>query len=195
VRNFDKLLVDIHRVPEKVKKMCEILAPVLAEVGKATGALSQQLTGSKRVFCPVWYNTYLSPEKFREFHWPYLKFIAEELIKAGVTPLFSFQGEHGHLLDTILDMPEGKVIAWFDKTDLKEAKKVIGDHSCIAGGIAPSLLISGTPERVDEAVKKIVEEMKTSRGYIYTLPFNAIGDAKPENVKAMTDAVMKYGGQ
>jgi len=35
--------------------------------------------------------------------------------------------------------------------------------------------------------------MKDARGFIYTLPFNAIGTAKTVNLKAMTDAVMKYG--
>lgn len=193
VRNFDKLLLDLYRVPAKVKKVCEALAPVLAEVGKITGQLSYDLTGSKRVFCPVWYNTYLSPDMFKEFHWTYMKYMAEELIKAGFTPLFSFQGEHDNHLETILDLPEGKAIVWFDKTDLRKAKAVVGEHSCIAGGVAPSLLIGGTPERVDQEVRAIMADMKDSRGFIYTLPFNAIGTAKVENVKAMTDAVMKYG--
>jgi hypothetical protein len=193
VRNFDKLLIDLYRVPEKVKKVCEALASVLAEVGKVTGQLSYELTGSKRVFCPVWYNTYLSPEMYKEFHWPYLKYMAEELIKAGFTPLFSFQGEHDNHLETILDLPEGKSIAWFDKTDLLKAKTVIGDHTCIAGGIAPSWLIGGTPERVTQEVRRIMGNMKNTRGYIYTLPFNAIGTAKTENLKAMTEAVFNYG--
>jgi hypothetical protein len=113
-------------VPEKVKSVCELLAPVLAEVGKATGQISYELTGSRRIFLPVWYNTYLSPQMYKEFHWPYLKYIAEELIKAGFTPLLSLQGEHGHLLDTLLELPEEKAIAWFDKTDLQKAKEVEG---------------------------------------------------------------------
>ncbi|MBS3986509.1 MAG: hypothetical protein KGZ38_01010 [Erysipelothrix sp.] len=193
VRNFDKLLLDLYRVPEKVKKTCEALAPVLAEVGKVTGKLSYELTGSKRVFCPVWYNTYLSPNMFKEFHWTYLKYMAEELIKAGFTPLFSFQGEHDYHLETILELPEGKAIAWFDKTDLRKAKAVVGKHSCIAGGVAPSLLIGGTPERVEQEVKGILDDMKESSGFIFTLPFNAIGTAKVEDVRAMTETVMKYG--
>ena len=46
---------------------------------------------------------------------------------------------------------------------------------------------------MEAEVKNITEEMKSCRGFIFTLPFNAIGDAKPENVKAMTEAVKKYG--
>lgn len=193
VRDFGNVLLDLHRRPKQIKQICEQLAPVLAAVGKATGEISYQLTGSRRVFCPVWYNSFLSKREYREFHWPYIKYIVDELIKADFTPLLSFQGEHDHLLDTILDLPEGKAIAWFDRTDVANAKKVIGEHSCIAGGISPSLLIGGTADDVDLRIKEIMQEMKSARGYIFTLPFNAIGPAKAENVRAMTDAVRKYG--
>jgi hypothetical protein len=193
LRDFDKVLFDIHRIPAKVKKACENLVPVLAAVGKATGEISYQLTGSRRVFCPVWYNSFLSKREFREFHWPYLKYLCDELIKADFIPLLSLQGTYDHLLDTLLDLPEGKAIAWFDRTDPVKAKGVVGNNICIAGGISPALLIGGNPEDVDESVKALLANMKTARGYIFTLPFNAIGPAKTENVIAMTNAVHKYG--
>lgn len=92
-----------------------------------------------------------------------------------------------------MELPKGKFIAWFDRTDPIEAKKVIGGHCCIAGGISAAALISKQPEDIDEYVKKLLEEMKKSSGFIYTLPFNGIGPAKIENVKAMTAAIRKYG--
>ncbi|MFZ7131741.1 MAG: uroporphyrinogen decarboxylase family protein [Eubacteriales bacterium] len=193
IRDFDKVLFDIRRYPQKILKLCEELTPVLIAVGKATGEISYQLTGSRRIFLPVWYNSFLSNKQYRKFLWPFIKHMAEELIKDDFTPLFSYQGEHDHLLDTILELPEGKAIAWFDRTNVSDAKKVIGDHSCIAGGISPSILIGGTPEEVDANVKEMLQTMKLARGFIYTLPFNAIGPAKPQNIRAMTDAVRKYG--
>lgn len=193
LRDFDTLMLDLYRVPDKVKKVCEGLAPVLTEVGKATGKISLEATGVRRVFRPFWYNTYLSAEKYREFHWPTAKRITTDLVKAGFTPLCCYQGRYDHVLDTVLELPKRKTIAWFDKTDLSKAREVIGEHACIAGGISPSLLIGGTPKKVEENVKKIMEDLKPGGGFIFTLPFNAIGDAKVENVKAMTEAVMRYG--
>jgi len=193
LRNFDTLMLDLYRVPDKVKKICELLTPVLTEVGKATGKISLEATGSRRVFCPVWYSTYLSPKMYREFHWPYLKSIILSLIDAGFTPLLSLQGSYDHLLETILELPEKKVIAWFDKTNLRKAKDVIGNYQCIAGGISPSILIGGTENKVKEEVKNIMNDVKSEGGFIFTLPFNSIGDAKVENVKAMTKAVLEYG--
>ena len=193
MKYFFQVIYDLRRVPDKVHKICAALAPVLLAVGKATGEISYQLPGSRRVFCPVWYNSFLSEKQFREFHWPYLKYICEELIKADFTPLLSLQGSYDHLLDTLLELPAGKAIAWFDRTDPIKAKQVIGEHMCIAGGISPALLIGGTVKEVDTRVKELLDEMKTASGFIFTLPFNAIGPAKIENVAAMTDAVHNYG--
>ena len=156
--------------------------------------ISYQLTGSRRVFFPVWYNSFLSEKQYREFHWPYLKYLCEELIKAGYTPLLSLQGTYDHLLETLLELPAGKAIAWFDRTDPVKARDIIGDHMCIAGGISPSLLIGGSVQEIDLQVKKLLTEMKKAPGFIFTLPFNAIGPAKIENVLAMTEAVHRYGG-
>ena len=193
LRDFDTLSLDLYRKPEQVKAACEKLAPVLAAVGKMTGKISKDLTGSNRVFCPIWYNTYLSPEKYREFHFPYIKMIVNELVEAGFTPLMSFQGRYDHLLDTLLELPEGKVILWFDKTDLTKAREVVGDKYCLAGGIPSSLLIGGTPEKVTQRVETIMNDQKENGGFIVSTEFNGMGDAKVKNVKAMTEAVEKYG--
>jgi hypothetical protein len=192
-RDFDILSLDLYRHPEKVKKACEGLAPVLAAVGKMTGKISLDVTGSRRVFCPIWYNTYLSPEKFKEFHFPYIKQIVNELIEADFTPLMSFQGRSDHLLEIYKELPAGKVIMWFDKTDVVKAREVLGDKYCIAGGIPGSLLIGGTPDKVREHTKKLIDNMKTGGTFIVSSEFNGMGDAKVENVKAMTETVMNYG--
>ena len=192
-RDFDKLSLDLYRMPDKVKKACETIAPVLAAVGKMTGTISRDVTGSRRVFCPIWYNTYLSPEKFKEFHFPYIKQIVNELIEAGFTPLMSFQGRSDHLLEQLKELPEGKVIMWFDKTDLVKAREVVGDKYCLAGGIPSSLLISGTPEKVRKHTEELIDNLKSGGGLIISTEFNGMGDAKVENVKALTETVMKYG--
>ncbi|KXB04450.1 hypothetical protein AKJ49_02090, partial [candidate division MSBL1 archaeon SCGC-AAA382A03] len=193
LRDFEPLMKDLFRKPEKVKQACEALTPVLTQVGKATGKIAKETTGSEIVFCPFWYNTYLSPDVFREFHWPYAKEIITELADAGFTPLVNPQGRYDHLLDTFLELPEKEFIAWFDKTDLTEARDTIEDHACLAGGIPSSLLIGGSTNKVKKHVKKTVNELKTGGGFIFSTEFNAMGDAKIENVKAMTEAVRKHG--
>ena len=46
-------------------------------------------------------------------------------------------------------MPKSGVVWYFDQTDMKQAKKVLGDISCIAGNVPSSLLVTGTPVQVN----------------------------------------------
>ncbi len=193
LRDFDTLSLDLYRMPDEVKKACEILAPVLAAIGKLTGKISLELTGSRRVFCPIWYNTYLSPDKFKEFHFPYIKQIVNELIEAGFTPLMSLQGRSDHLLEILKELPERKVILWFDKTDLVKARDVVGDGYCLGGGVPSSLLIGGTPEKIKNHVIELFNNLKAGGGLIISTEFNGMGDAKLENVRALTETVMNQG--
>jgi len=119
--------------------------------------------------------------------------IVNELVEADFTPLMCFQGRYDHLLDNFLELPKGKVILWFDKTDLSKVKDVVGSDYCIAGGILSSLLISGTPEKVKKHMEETIKKYKPGGGYIVSMEFNGMGDVKIENVKAMTETVMKYG--
>ena len=42
-------------------------------------------------------------------------------------------------------------------------------------------------------MKETINNYKPGGGYIVTTEFNGMGDAKVENVKAMTEAVLEYG--
>ncbi|MCL2339460.1 MAG: hypothetical protein FWC59_00975 [Actinomycetia bacterium] len=192
-RDFDNFMVDMLERPEAVLKLCEQLAPVLLYVGKTTGELSYQLTGSRRVFMPCWYNGFLGPQQFRRFHWPFYRYIAEGLIEAGFTPLLSLQGSYDVHLETLRELPAGKFIAWFDKTDPNLVRQELGADICIAAGISPASLIFAQPAEVRLAVQMLLTTMKKYPGFILTLPFNAIGPARPENVWAMTEAARVYG--
>ena len=100
---------------------------------------------------------------------------------------------HDVHLETILELPRGKTVSKFEKTDLRKAKEIIGDHSCIVGGPPPSLLMGGTPAKVDEYVKELLEDLKPGGGFIMSNAVSMPSTAKPENVKALADAVKKYG--
>jgi len=59
------------------------------------------------------------------------------------------------------------------------------------GGIPASLLIGGTPAKVEEYTKKLLEDLKPRGGFI--LKAGIPNEAKPENIKAFLKATMKYG--
>ena len=93
----------------------------------------------------------------------------------------------------MLELPKGKTIARFAFTDMKKAKEVLGGHTCIMGGVPHSLLQTGTPNDVDKFCKELIETAGKDGGFILSPSTGITNEAKLENVKAMVEAVKKYG--
>lgn len=189
LRNVTNVMLDVRRYPDKVKKACEALVEPILKV-----SMAMQPVGTDLTFIPLHLNEYLSPELYNEFYWPYLKQVILELRKAGRRTFVFFEGYHDAHLNTILELPEGWGIAYFEKTDVRKAKQLLKGHTCVMGGIPISLIISGTPEKIDAYVKDLLEEVKPGGGFILA---PSIATAPPEtpleNIRALIDAVERYG--
>jgi len=73
-------------------------------------------------------------------------------------------------------------------------REISGDHVILVSGPPNSLLIGGTPQKIDDFMKNLLEDCKEGGMMIYPGVDGGISrDAKPENVKAVIDAVKKYG--
>ena len=46
-----------------------------------------------------------------------------------------WEGDCTSRLETIADIPRGKAIYWFERTDLVRAKEVLGDVVCLRGNV------------------------------------------------------------
>jgi uroporphyrinogen-III decarboxylase len=114
------------------------------------------------------------------------------MIGLGVTPELFYEGQHEAHLETILELPKGRTISRFEKTDLAKAKEIIGGHSCIIGG-PPSSLFLGPAEKIDPYVKSLFDDVKDGGGFMLSPAVSVPAAAKPENVKALMDAAIKYG--
>ncbi|MEM2028005.1 MAG: uroporphyrinogen decarboxylase family protein [Candidatus Bathyarchaeia archaeon] len=182
-------LLDVRRHPDEVKRACEALVEPIIKV-----ALSLKPAGAKYAFIPLHLNEYLSPKLYNEFYWPTLKKIIVELYGQGIRSLVFFEGWHDPHLETILELPKGWGIAYFEKTDVRKAKKILGGHTCIMGGIPPSLLLEATPDKIKEYVKSLLGEMKPNGGFILSPGVADIPRAvPPENLRALIEAVEEYG--
>lgn len=68
----------------------------------------------------------------------------------------------------------------------------MGDHICICGDLPATLLSLGTPEEVDAYCERLIREVGRGGGFILSSGCSTPPDAKPENVRAMVDAVRKH---
>jgi uroporphyrinogen-III decarboxylase len=190
MRDVKNVLLDTFRVPEKVKEAAVAVGALILEMNRVA---AESATEGTRTFIPLHLNEYFSPKQYGEFYWPTLKRVVLDLIDKGFIPYIFYEGYHDAHLETILELPRGKTVSRFEKTDLKRAKEVIGDHSCIVGGPPSSLFIGGTPAKVEEYVRGLLEDVKPGGGFILSPAVSIPGNARPENVRALLRAAERYG--
>jgi hypothetical protein len=189
LRDIPNLILDLRRYPDKVKAAAEALVEPMVKMG--TMSIK---AGAKECFIPLHLNEYLSPKQYNEFYWPTLKEVILKLVEAGMKVQVFFEGWHDAHLETILELPAGWGTAYFEKTDVRKAKKLLQGHTCIMGGIDVSDIISLTPAQLDENIKKLFDEMAPGGGFIFSPNIGTCPRETPiENVRAVYEAVEKYG--
>ena len=137
-------------------------------------------------------DTFMSDKQFEEFYWPYLRRLFLAMIHEGLVPMPFAEGRYTNRLKQIADTPRSGVVWYFDQTDMKEAKKVLGNVCCIAGNVPTSVVIKGTVGEVKEYCRRLIEECAPGGGYILA-GGASIDNGKFENLKAMMDAAKEYG--
>ena len=141
-------------------------------------------------------DAFMSPKQFETFWWPSFRQQMLDFIDAGLIPMVLWEHDCNKRLETIADVPAGKCIYWFERTEnLKRAHQVLGDTVALRGGLEASTMATGTPADVDAAVREIVETVWNKGGNLLLDCGIGIPDEAPvENVRAMFDAARKYAG-
>lgn len=190
LRGTKGIMTDMYRRPEILMEAMERVAPLLVEDG-VNGA---DASGCPIVFIPLHKGTggFMSQKQFEKFYWPGLKQVMLGLIAEGCVPLPFAEGDYAARLETVSDMPRASVVWHFETMDMAYAKRVVGRTECIMGNVPVSLLCTGSPARVKEACRRLIETCAPGGGYILT-GAASVGEASKENLRAMTEAVRKYG--
>jgi uroporphyrinogen-III decarboxylase len=196
LRGMKGSMLDMYRHPEELKKLSNVFIEGSLNAGLQ---LAQTTPKVKVVFMPLHRGAdgFMSNDQFEEFYWPGLTSVMEGFIKNNFIPGLFLEGSYNERLEYLAEFAQkhkGKVLYWFDKTDMAKAKEMLGDYACIKGNVPGSLLVAGTPQQVEDYVRKTIETCKDGGGYIVDGGIAGIADgAKSENVKAMVDATFKYG--
>ncbi len=191
LRGMRGTMKDMYRCPDKLIAAMERILPI--QIGGAIG--QAHMSGNPRIFIPLHRGAdgFMSDEQFERFYWPTLKALILALIDAGLVPGPFWEGGYNQRLQYLKELPPGKVMGIFDRSDLVKVKEVLGDTMCIAGGMPISLLQAGTPEQVRAETKKIIETVGWDGGFIMSTS-SVLDEADPVLVQAWADATREYGG-
>ena len=189
-RGTKGLMLDMYRRPDKVIAACEKLLPIKIQEAVAVA----RMTHNPRVFIPLHKGSegFMNQKQFEKFYWPTFRGLLTGLINEGLNPLVFVEGRYGARLETIKDVPPGKIIYWFEDTDMARAKEVLRDTACIMGNVPASLLVAGTPDQIRAYCKNLIDTAGKDGGFIMSTG-SSPEDSKPENMKAMFDATREYG--
>jgi len=191
LRGTQGIMLDMYRQPAKLLKALDKLLPTAIQMG-----ISSSMTSlSPVVFIPLHKGQmgFMSPEQFKTFYWPTLHKLMLALIGEGLVPMPFFEADYTDRLDIIKDIPAGKAIYWFERTDIFKAKEVLGGRVCIKGNVPSSLMCTGTPQQVRQYCKKLIDIVGRGGGLIVDGDIGIPDEAKVENVRAMTDFVKESG--
>jgi uroporphyrinogen-III decarboxylase len=158
------------------------------------GVKNAKQSGNPRVFIPLHKGQegFMSIEQFKRFYWPTFRELLVGLVNEGLNPLVLIEGTYTSRLDFIRDVPEGKIVYWFEDVDMVKAKEALAGRVCIMGNVPMSLMVSGTPEQVTEYCRNLITIAGKDGGYIMSAAAVMDG-SRPENVRAMMKATMEYG--
>ncbi len=190
LRGTTGIMTDIFRRPDTLLRALDALTPIMINMGVA----ASRQTGNPLIFIPLHKGAdgFLSDEQFRKFYWPSLQKVIVGLIEAGCVPFPAAEGAFDSRLSVIKDIPKGKTLWMFDRTDIIEAKKVVGDTLCIFGNVPSGLLQLGSRQEVESYVKLLIDKVAPGGGFV--LANGAFfDDAKPQNLAAVVETARTYG--
>jgi len=191
LRGTAGVMLDMFRYPDELREACERLTPIMVKCG----ANACRATGHLMPFIPLHKgaDTFMSEEMFNTFYWPTLRKLIIGLINEGMVPLLFAEGSYNHRLDVICDVPKGKTVWWFDRTDMKRAKATVCRVACLAGNMPLDLLCTGTPQQVEAYCRNLMADAGQNGGFIFSTGAGIQG-SKPDNVTAMIACVKQDGG-
>ncbi|MBU2489665.1 MAG: hypothetical protein KKA60_09765 [Proteobacteria bacterium] len=191
-RNVLNFSMDLMRTPEKIGQASTRLAASYATFSVTVARLMGVPT--VQCYCHRSSNSFISPKQFEELALPGLEVVVNRIVDAGMTPILHCDGDWLKNLPSMRRLPAGKVVLQLDGlTDIFRAKEVIGDRMCIFGDVPAALLAEGTPTEVGEYCHRLIEEVGKGGGFILAAGCEVPPNAKAECVRAMVDAVKKYG--
>lgn len=191
LRGSKGIMLDLFRRKDKLLEAMEKVIPMLVRDAVQASAGNP----CRLVFIPLHWGLdgFMSLDQFKVFYWPQLRKVMMGLIENDLTPLVFWEGTCDSRMETIADVPKGKCIYWFERSDLFRAKAVLGDVACLRGDVPASMLIGGSPQDVREYCRKLIEVVGKGGGFMLDASSGIPEEARNENVFALFDAAREFG--
>ena len=186
LRGTKGILTDLYRRPDEVIAACEAYVPVIV----SSVIQNCDRMGSPGVMFPLHKGAdgFMSQQQFERFYWPTFKAVMMAFYEEGLTNALFVEGTYDSRLETIAEMPEKSCYWFFDRTDMRRVKEILGGTFTIGGNVPASLMSTGSTEELRAYCDNLVELFEDTPGYIMTFGcgFEMTTD---EKIRAYRDSV------
>ncbi len=186
LRGTKGILTDLYRRPDEVIAACEAYVPVIVN----PVIQNCDMMGLPGVMFPLHKGAdgFMSQQQFEKFYWPTFKAVMMAFHEEGLTNALFVEGTYDSRLETIAEMPEKSCYWFFDRTDMRRVKEILGGKFTIGGNVPASLMSTGSTEELRAYCDGLVELFEDTPGYIMTFGcgFEMTADDK---IRAYRDSV------
>lgn len=192
IRGMSEFLVDLAlgEQPQQIHKLLEFCYQVtlryaLAQIeqGAHCTSIGDSPSGPDVV----------SPKLYREYAYPYVKRLANELKSEDIRLAYHICGNSTSILPDMVNTG-ADIIEIDQKADMQAAKSATQGRATLLGPIDPSgVMAAGTPAEVTEKAREAIEILSPGGGFILG-PGCALPASTPdENIDALIEAARAYG--
>jgi len=192
-RGATGMMKDLFRHTGLLHEVLDRMRQVLVKIAVADAKAS----GHPIVFIPIHWapDAFMSQRHFETFWWPSFRRLMIDLIDHDLVPMPLWESDCSKRLEVIGDIPTGKCIYWFERTDLVQGHKILSKRAALRGNLSPSVMTTGTPTEAHAAVRRLVDQVWNDGGNLILDTAFCIPDETPvANVRAMFDAAREYAG-
>jgi uroporphyrinogen-III decarboxylase len=124
--------------------------------------------------------------------WPYMKELAELVAAKGKIPIMHLDASWDRDIERFKELPAKTIILNTDAmTDLRRAKKLLGDHAAFMGDVPVQMLAISSKEEVADYTKRLIDDVGAA-GLFLCPGCDAPATAKFENMAAIYETAQKY---
>lgn len=161
-RGFKGTLTDLRRQPDKVKAACDKLWEVYNLPRLARPVEAFPYACHMTHIAP-----YLSPKQFEEIYWPYEKQWIERAAAAGTKVWIMMEGSWKNVWHHFLEVPKDTCILHVDDDDICEAKKALGHHQIIEGGLKMAAVRTESIDKIKDDIKRVIDVCAPGDGFLF----------------------------
>jgi hypothetical protein len=190
LRGTRGMMLDLYRQPNMVLKAMERIIPLQIKQGVNLATQAK----NPNVFIPMHKGAdgFMSDEQFKKFYWPSLKAVILGLAEEGCIPYLFCEGSYNSRLQYLKELPKASCFWIFDRTDMTEVKKTIGNSLCIGGNVSAGLLLTGSIQDVKDYCKKLIDTAGKGGGFVMATG-TSMDEGKADTLHAMIDFTKEYG--